>query len=63
MTIREALAAKRLIIMSPNAPRAGELEAVLATQAPASPYTGFRRILHRATDPQLWPLASDILCF
>jgi pilus assembly protein CpaE len=34
MTIREALAAKRLIIMSPNAPRAGELEAVLATQAP-----------------------------
>jgi pilus assembly protein CpaE len=32
MTNREALASRRLIIMSPNAPRADELEAVLSTQ-------------------------------
>src|ERR1019366_2730228 len=32
MTNREALASRRLIIMSPNAPRADELVAVLSTQ-------------------------------
>ncbi len=31
MTNREALASRRLVLMSPNAPRADELEAVLAT--------------------------------
>lgn len=33
MTNREALASRRLIIMSPNTPRANELEAVLSEQA------------------------------
>ena len=32
MTIREALASRRLIIMSPNMPRADELEAILVAQ-------------------------------
>lgn len=37
MTNREALASRRLVLMSPNAPRADELEAVLATGVEGAP--------------------------